>query len=201
MLQKKETYLCTARALVFKGSILTYNPALNEAKWIPPRGLANNLSWAEERSAVALANYIPHALKEAERIARLRVGRVVSCLGDNSSTMSMEGEEESQFSDAPSMDPHTDTDCEAGEESEEPIGSEEEVSRQMRPGEGVQASLHIYRHWRSCNWKSVMEESVGLAYDDPCSSSDATIMEVDSPSVPPLSSRNKSGGSPPCPPG
>ena len=42
---ERGTYLCTVRALVFEGSILTYNPALNEAKWIPARGLANDLSW------------------------------------------------------------------------------------------------------------------------------------------------------------
>ena len=55
------TYLCTTRALVFEGSILAYNPTLNEAEWVPARSLANDLSWAEERSAVALANYVPHA--------------------------------------------------------------------------------------------------------------------------------------------
>ena len=38
-------FLCTARALVFKGSILPYNPALNEAEWMLVRGLANDLSW------------------------------------------------------------------------------------------------------------------------------------------------------------
>ena len=42
-----------------------------------------------------------------------------------------------------------------------------------------------------------MEESVRLAYDNPYSSSDTTIMGVDSPSVPPLSSCDESGGSPP----
>ena len=30
--EERGTYLCTTRALVFKGSILTYNPALNEAE-------------------------------------------------------------------------------------------------------------------------------------------------------------------------
>ena len=40
-----------------------------------------------------------------------------------------------------------------------------------------------------------MEESVGLAYNDPRSSSDSTVMGVDSPSVPPLSSLDESGGS------
>ena len=68
------TYLCTMRALVFEGSILMYNPTLNEAEWVPVCGLANDLSWAEERSAVALANYVLHASVEAAQIARLRVG-------------------------------------------------------------------------------------------------------------------------------
>ena len=56
--EERGTYLCTMRALVFEGSILTYNPALNEAKWVPACGLANDLSWAKERSAVALAKYV-----------------------------------------------------------------------------------------------------------------------------------------------
>ena len=68
------TYLCTARALVFKGSILMYNPALNEAEWVPVCSLTNDLSWAEERSAMALAIYVPHAPVEVVWITRLRVG-------------------------------------------------------------------------------------------------------------------------------
>ena len=107
------TYLCTARALVFEESILAYNPTLNEAEWVPACGLANDLSWAEERSAVALANYVPHASAEVAWIARLGAGRVVSCPSDDSST-SEEGEE-SWHLDALS----TDTDHEAGDEGEE----------------------------------------------------------------------------------
>ena len=72
--EERGTYLCTTRALVFEGSILMYNPALNEAEWVPACRLANDLSWAEERSTVALANYVPHAPVEVERIARLRAG-------------------------------------------------------------------------------------------------------------------------------
>ena len=40
-----------------------------------------------------------------------------------------------------------------------------------------------------------MEELEELAYDDPHSSTDASIMGVDSPSVPPLSSCEESGNS------
>ena len=46
------TYLCVARALVFEGSILAYNPARDEVEWVPTCGMANNLSWVEEKSAV-----------------------------------------------------------------------------------------------------------------------------------------------------
>ena len=138
----KEGPTC-ARSLVFEVSILMYNPALNEAEWIPTRGLANDLSWGKERLAVALANYVPCIPKEGKRITRFRAGRVVSCPGDDSSTMSMEGGEESQFSDAPSTGPHMDTDREVGKESDEPIGSKGEVSGQMSPGEGAEAGPHI----------------------------------------------------------
>ena len=122
---------------------------------------------------------------------------MVSCPGDNLSMTSMEGEEEPQFSDTPSMGPHMDTDREVGEESKESIGSEEEASGQTSPGEGAQASPHIDQCQCSWNWESIMEESAGLAYDDPCSSSDTTVTGADSPSVPPLSSCDESGGSPP----
>ena len=65
------TYLCIARALVFEGSVLAYNPAKNEAEWVPAHGLTNDLTWAEERSAVALANYVLHIPDEAAQIVRL----------------------------------------------------------------------------------------------------------------------------------
>ena len=68
---KAGTYLCMARALVFQGSILAYNPAKNEAEWVPAHGLANDLTWAEERSAMALANYVPRIPEEAAWIVRL----------------------------------------------------------------------------------------------------------------------------------
>ena len=71
---------------MFEGSILVYNPTLNEAEWVPACGLANDLSWAEERTAVALANYVPHAPAEVAQITRLWAGRIVSCPSGNSST-------------------------------------------------------------------------------------------------------------------
>ena len=50
-------YLCMARALMFEGSILVYNPTQNEAEWVPVQGLSNDLTPGEERSALGLANY------------------------------------------------------------------------------------------------------------------------------------------------
>ena len=76
VMEEGGTYLCTMRALVFKGSILAYNPTLNEAEWVPVCGLSNDLSWAEERSAVALANYVPCASAEVAQITRLRLAEL-----------------------------------------------------------------------------------------------------------------------------
>ena len=106
------TDLCTARALVFEGSILTCNPTLNEAEWMPVCGLANDLFLAEERSAVALANYVPRTPVEVAQIARLGAGRIVSCPSNDSSTSAEE--EEVWHSDTLNTNPLTDTDPEAG---------------------------------------------------------------------------------------
>ena len=49
------TYLCAVWALVFEGSILAYNPTRDEVEWVPMCGVANDLSWTEEKLAMALA--------------------------------------------------------------------------------------------------------------------------------------------------
>ena len=115
-------YLCTVRALVFEGSILAYNPTMNEAEWVPVCGLANDLSWAKERSTVALANYVPHVPAEAAWITRFGANRIVSCPGDDSSTSAEE--EEAWHSDTQSTNPPTDTDSEPGDESEDRVGGQ-----------------------------------------------------------------------------
>ena len=179
---------------MFQGSVLAYNLMLNEAEWIPMRGLANDSSWGEERPMVALANYIPCVQKEGERIARLGVSRVVSSLDDDTSTTSMDEEEESRLSDAPGMGQRMDTDHEADVKSERAKG---DVSGQKSPEEGDKICLHLDRCQCSQNWESIMEESEGLAFDDPCLGSDTTIMGVDSPSVPLLSPPTRLRGSAP----
>ena len=65
------TYLCVARTLVFEGSVLAYNPTRDEAEWVPMHGLANDLTWAEESSAMALVNYMLHGSQEVAQIMRL----------------------------------------------------------------------------------------------------------------------------------
>ena len=78
-------YLCAARALVFEGSVLAYNPARDEVEWVLAHGVTNGLSWAEERSAVALANYVPCIPQEVDFIAKLGAYRLVGWPDDSSS--------------------------------------------------------------------------------------------------------------------
>ena len=72
------------RTLVFEGSILAYNPARDEVEWVPTSGIANDLSWVEERSSVAFANYMPHVPQEADHIAELRAHCLMGWPDDSS---------------------------------------------------------------------------------------------------------------------
>ena len=69
----------------------------------------------------------------------------MSCPSDDSSMTSMEGGE-SRHSDAPSTKPPMDTDCEVGDESDEPIGSEEGVDGQMSAGDEAETNTHTNQH-------------------------------------------------------
>ena len=112
--EEEGAYLCIARALVFEGSVLVYNPAMNEAEWVPVCGFTNDLTWAKERSTVALANYVPCIPVEAAQIARLRAHRIVSCPDDSSTSE----EEEAQHPKPQTMD----TEPKWEEESEDGAG-------------------------------------------------------------------------------
>ena len=57
-------------------------------------GLANDLSWAEERLAVALANYMPHLIDGVTQTARLGTSWVVSCPDEDPSTSEAKEEQE-----------------------------------------------------------------------------------------------------------
>ena len=84
------TYLCAACGLIFEGSVLAYDPARDEVEWVPTRRVANDLSWVEERMAVALANFVPRAGQEADRIAELGTCRLA---WTDDSSSEQEGEE------------------------------------------------------------------------------------------------------------
>ena len=82
---KEGAYLCAAQALIFEGSILAYNPTRDEVEWVPTCGITNNLSWVEERSAIALANFMPRAPHEVAHIAELGMHHLMGWLYDSSS--------------------------------------------------------------------------------------------------------------------
>ena len=69
------------------------------------------------------------------------------------------------------------------------------MSRWKSTEEGVKARLHIDQHQHAKNWESVMEESEGLAFDDPHSGSDTSVTGSDSPLAPLSSPCDKSGDS------
>ena len=153
-----ETYLCAARALVFKGSILAYNPIRDEAEWVPACGFTNDLTWAEERSAVALANYVPCVSQEVARIARLGACRLVSWPTNSSTSEEEEEEQEEMDLELLIMDAEPEWD----EEDEEEIRQADQEDRQ-EPN----------RWWHSQDWEVVMGEEERLAYDDLQSDSNA----------------------------
>ena len=167
-----------ARALVFEGSVLPYNPAKNEAEWVPACGLTNDLTWAEERFAIALANYVLRIPEEVAQIARLGAHRIVSWPDDCS--MSEEVQDPKPLT--------TDTKPEQGEESED-------GARQTDLKEEVDPN----RWQHSWDLEAVMEGSEELAYDDPQSHSDATVMGADCPWGPALSPHTPSHVTPHMP--
>ena len=107
VMDKAGTYLCMMWALVFEGSVLAYNPTKNEVEWVPVHGLTNDLTWAEERSTMALANYVLHIPQEAARITQ--------DWGPADSSTSEEEEEEEWDPELPTMN----TELKRDEESEE----------------------------------------------------------------------------------
>ena len=87
---------------------------MNKAEWVPVHSLANDLTWAEERSAVALVNYVPCIPAEVTWITRLGACRIVSCPNDSSTSE----EEEAQHPKPQTMD----TEPKWEEESEDGAG-------------------------------------------------------------------------------
>ena len=62
-------FICVARGLLFKGSMLAYDPTANGAEWVPMKGTASDLSPAEDASAWELSNItIQDPLEDARRV-------------------------------------------------------------------------------------------------------------------------------------
>ena len=120
---EEETYLCVARALIFEGSVLVYNPTRDEVEWVPACGIDNDLSWMEERSAVALANFEPCAPQEVAHIARLRAQCLMSWSDDSS--LKEEDNEDGQAEEEDDDDGQAEGE-EGGREEEDPTDVEEQ---------------------------------------------------------------------------
>ena len=91
------TYLYAMRGLVFEGSILAYDPSRDKVEWVPTCRVANDLSWAEERMAVALAKFVPSAHQEADCITELGTCHLLAWTDESS--LENEGEETQEEED------------------------------------------------------------------------------------------------------
>ena len=116
------TYLCVVWALVYEGSILPYNPTRDEVVWVPIHGITNDLSWTEERSAVALANYVPCIPQEVAHIAGLGAHCHMSW-PSNSSSEEEDDEQTEEEDDEPEGDEHGEAEGQGEVDPKLPSGS------------------------------------------------------------------------------
>ena len=97
-------YLCVVWGLIFKGSVLMYNATRDEAEWVPARGVANDLSWVEERMAVTLVNFVPCVPQEVDCIMELGAHCLLGWADDSPSEEDDEQTQEEE--DKPEGDEH-----------------------------------------------------------------------------------------------
>ena len=117
-------YLCVVWGLIFKGSILAYNATRDEVEWVPTCGVTNDLSWAEERMAVTLENFVPCISQEADRVAELGARCLLGWADDSPS------EEDDEQTQEEKDEPEGDGCEEAEEQEEEDPADLEEKGRQ-----------------------------------------------------------------------
>ena len=114
-------YLCAAWGPIFEGSTLVYNPTRDKAEWVPSHGVANDLSWVEERMVVTLANFVPHVPQEVDHVMELGAHRLLGWADD--SPLEEDDEQTQEEEDKPEGDEHE----EAEEwEEEDPADLEEQ---------------------------------------------------------------------------
>ena len=118
---KEGAYLCAARGLIFEGSVLAYNAARDKVEWVPTRRVTNDLSWVEERMAVALANFVPCLFQEADCVVEVGACCLLGWADDSSEEE--DDEQTPEEEDEPGGDEHK----EAEEwEEEDPTNLEEQ---------------------------------------------------------------------------
>ena len=155
------TYLCVVQGLIFEESVLVYNPARDEAEWVPTCGVANDLSWVKERTVVVLANFVPCILQEADHITELGACCFLG-LADDSPSEEEDDEQMQEEDDEPE-----------GDEREEAEEWEEKDPTNME--EQGKMGLEADPQRQSQEWGSIMDDEQPLAFDDLWSDSDATI--------------------------
>ena len=114
---------------------------MHKAEWVPACSITNNLSWVEERSAVALVNFMPCIPQEAAHIARLGVQCFVSWPDDSSSEEEGDGqvgEEDDEDGQAEEEDDDNgQVEEEEGKwEEEDPTDMEEQGEANPKPSSG-----------------------------------------------------------------
>ena len=121
---EEATYLCAAWVRVFEGSVLAYNPARDEVEWVPAHSVTNDLSWAKERSAVALVNYVPCIPQEVDCITDLGAHRLMGWPDDSSweeeDDEQMKEEDGEQEGDEPEGDEHEEAEGQGEVDPESP---------------------------------------------------------------------------------
>ena len=150
---KEGAYSCAEWGLIFEGSILAYNATRDEAEWVPTHRVTNDLSWAEERMAVMLANFVPMSPRRRTASQNLRPTCLLGWADDSPSE---EDDEQTQ------------------EEEDEPEGNEHKEAEEREEEQG-EMGLGADPWRRSQEWGSMMDNEQPLAFDDPQSDSDTMV--------------------------
>ena len=161
-------YLCVTQGLIFEGSVLAYNAARDEAEWVPTCGVTNDLSWAEERTAVALANFVPRVPQEVDCVTERGACHVLGWANDSPSE-----EDDEQTQEEEDEQTQEEEDEQEGDECKEAEEWEEENPADLE--EQGETGLEADPWRRSWEWGSMMDDEQPLAFDDLQSDSDTMI--------------------------
>ena len=153
------SYLCVVWGLIFEGSVLAYNATRDEVEWVPTRGVTNDLSWAEERMAVTLENFMAHVPQEVDHVTELRARHLLGWADDS---LSAEDEEQTQEEE----------DEQTQEEEDEPEGGEHEEAEEQEEEDPAnleeqgETGLEAEPQRQSLEWGSMIDNEQPLTFDD-----------------------------------